>query len=401
MSSICIVSNIIDEMIKDQMPDMDVMLLRTLDDLLEYTDNAPIRAEKLYISKEALAGSGIRTSTQTLITLIGTAMCKIDNIIYLTDKEGNDADVIKYILNDNEIENWTIIKLDLSRESMTDYILGNTEDLESKSGLERRAVYRVRKSDYVNDRLNNKEILNQKYESEEELLAQLQDTSAINIPIFDYQTSCKVIHVAGNQSKERTLFSYLLAQYCSYEGKTLIIESDFQYLTLTDMVARSKNIKVFAIDIQDLYEDYINVIAEIKRCPEKIVVITGSGRANRDYDFIFNLLYANLTDTLTYIIKEDNIENILAKNLYNIVMPNTTVDILKVIDKLPTSYNTGCNFVCIDTFTLEDMLIKNIKQLRAFMKELLHAQQDMNVSILKLTSCKLGGESHDLRMYLI
>lgn len=393
-----ILSEIVDNMLSEMLPDTTILLFNDLDSLLDYTENTAIRATRMYITKEILQ-SNTRDMLQTLLFLLDSSMLKVDSMTYITEKGSKELGTIEYILNDKGKNTWNYEYGTLSRDFVYNLICGNIEDT-SERGLQKKSVYRIRKSEFIDNKLKNKETLESHYESEEEKLSKLPDESEIEMPDFNYKEDCKIIYNTGIESKERTLFSFLLAQYCSFEGKTIIIERDYEYLTLSDIVERAENCKLFKIDIQDFYSDFSGILREIKICPENLIVLKCSKRGLRSYNFIFNILYANLKNDIQYILREDPLSDVIPNIDYNIVFPSEITSLLKTVDMLPSVFNATSRYVGIVTTAIKELAILDTRALRSTVAKALNYQDDPIVSIVSITSLILGGEAHDLRMYL-
>lgn len=395
-----VVSNLVDELIQELLPDSDIMLFPTLSSLLEYTDTAPIRGVRLYITREAIQLGGVRNSLEALFGLLKTPMLKVDEVAYITEENSPEVKTIEYYLQEKEVSNWELKIGDLTREYVTEIICGNIDN-DKKEKVNRRSIYRVRKSDYVQNKLLHPEILQDHYESEEETLGEIdEDITRLDMPVINLTHSCEVVNVAGLQCKERTIFAFLLAQYCALKGKTIIVESDFSFLTLSDMVARAGKVKLMYIDIVDFYEDYLQVFEKIKTCPENLIVITASQRASMNYQFIFQIIQSSLANDIEYMIKETDVKSMQKECTYNIVFPNNTVDILKTVDELPISFNKANRYVGVDIMSIRELVVTDSEALRALIREVLDYKDEPNVSVVQMTSLILGGETHDLRMYI-
>lgn len=398
-NNIVIVSKLADELIKESLPDYEVLLFTSVNEILQYTDRTPIRAQRLYITREAVVDGGVRNTMGILLDLFSNIMCQVEEVIYVTEENSEELPAIDYILKEGKIANWTVRKGYLTREYVASIVCGESTDVDEGNKIHRRGVYKVKRSEYVQEKLNHSEVLDDKYESEEEKLANIPDIPILTTSSIQTRHNCKIINNAGLPCKERTIFSFLLAQYCSHTGKTLIIESDFDFLLLSDMVARAIDIQIFEIDIDDFYDDYNNVFEAIKTSPNKLIALTARNKKDYNYDFIFNIMYAQLSDQIDFIIHEVDINKMIPEFRYNIVMPNNTVDVIKTLHAIPTSYNLECRFVGVDISSIEALAIKDKKEFSILIQSILDINSDIEVSLLKTTSVEIGGETHDLCLY--
>lgn len=399
-STIVILSTIVEDIIRESLLDTDALIFRSVSELLSHTDTEPIRASKMFITQDVLTEGSIRESVEVILHLLESVMCRVDEVIYITNEGADEIRVIEYITKEMHAEPWEIRRGLLCREYASSVITGEGSYHNQMDAVTRRGVYKVSRAEYVKDKLLHSEILEEKYESEEEVLASIpDDDSLFQTPLFDYTQRCKVINNAGLPCKERAVFSLLMAQYCAFEGKTLLIESDFDFLTISDMVARTTKLGIFEVDIADLYIDFDGAFNAIKTCPEKLVVITSHSKTQYSYDFVFDVIHARLCNDIEYMIREVNVDNVMSEFRYNIVMPNNTVDVIKTLHSLPISYNKECIFVGLDILAISELSITDLTAFRLLISSILEAEDEPNVSLLRATSFILGGETHELRMY--
>ena len=400
-STIVILSTLVEDIIKESLLDTEVLMFRSIPELLAHTDTQPIRAIKMFITQEIITEGSTREAVEVLAHLFQSVMCRVGEVVYITNEGADEVKVIEYITKEMKVEAWEIRQGYLCREFAASIITGEGAFRDDTNIVQRRGVYKVKRSEYVKDKLLHPDILDDKYESEEEILAQIPDENVIlQAPMFDYKSKCKIINNAGMACKERAVFSFLLAQYCSFEGKTLIIESDFEYLTVSDMIARTTSLKIFEVDIADLYADFEGAFNAIKTCPEKLIAIVSHNKTAYSYDFIFDVIYARLCDNLAYIIREVDVDRIMSEFKYNIIMPNNTVDTIKTLHALPISFNRECNFIGLDMLSINELGIQDLRAYKLLLRSILEIEDEPKVSLLKITSFILGGETHDLCMYI-
>ena len=103
----------------------------------------------------------------------------------------------------------------------------------------RKALYRVPRAAYLQDRIKNRESLEEPYEDDERKLSNVPPVEVPEPTISDSEEIAPIIHVAGLESEERTALAFLLAQYLSLDGKTVILDKDSSYHTLSEYVTKS------------------------------------------------------------------------------------------------------------------------------------------------------------------
>lgn len=221
--------------------------------------------------------------------------------------------------------------------------------------------------------------------------------SIINIEANE--SMAKQINIAGLPMLERSVFAFIIAQYLSLSGKTLIIEKDFEFLTLSNIANRSKA-DYHEILIEDIYNKPEKEILKISDSEKKLIVIGTRQRVHRDYSFICNLLYSNLMGNIKYLVKENNFDELSNSIKYIAVLQNNTVDLLKAAMMIPAGYEHNARFAGIDTSRLEELSIKNSKQMEIIVKDVLQIKSELSIPIFNISSLKLGGAVHDLRMLI-
>ncbi len=393
---VVVVSTYVDELLKEQQPDVSFLIFQSLGDLAHYVGTTPIRADVLYLTKEVLQPS-VNTALNFFLSLF-TPFLQVDKIEYLSDKGSADIASVKYLIDIENLTNWTITTCSsLTREWVNSLISGNL-NLEEIQPT-RKAVYRVRKEDFLREQLRNKTSLDEKFPSDEERLSDIPDEEVTPLLISEVESICKIITITGINCYERTLFSFIMAQYLSFNGKTLIMEKDFDYLTLSDMATKS-NVEFFKIDISTIYENLSESLRAMKNTAQKLIVVTASKRDKINYQFVSNLLYNNLSSILQYFVMELEMEEVASTSNYIAVIPNNVVDVIKTAEALPGTYKTNCAFVGVNTRNVQELNIRSSVVMETIIKDLLQIYEDVNILILNIASLKLGGEAHDLRMLI-
>lgn len=224
----------------------------------------------------------------------------------------------------------------------------------------------------------------------------------MNNSIVDMPTNEAVprqVNVAGLPTMERSVFTFIMARYLSLSGKTLIIEKDFDFLTLSHIANRS-NADYLEILVEDIYDNPEKEILKIRESEKRLIVVGTRQRVERDYFFICSLLYNNLLANLTYLVKENSFDELPDSTRYIAVLPNNATDLLKTTMMLPVGYENNARFVGVDMLRVEELTIKNSKQIEMIVKDVLQIKSGLNIPIFNISSLKLGGEVHDLRVLI-
>lgn len=210
---------------------------------------------------------------------------------------------------------------------------------------------------------------------------------------------CKQVNIAGLSIKERTIFAFIMAQYLSLSGKTLIIEKDFDYLILSNIANKSKA-DFLEILAEDIYENAQREILRIRNSDKKLIVIGTRKRVYRDYGFICSLLYNNLIQDIAYLVKENDFEELSDSAKYIVVLPNNTVDLLKTAMAIPVGYEYNARYVGVDILRIQELAIQNSKQMEIIIRDVLQIRSELHIPIFNISSLRLGGEPYDLHMLI-
>lgn len=394
--TVIVVSTYVDSVIQSQQPDVRFLIFKSLIDLHGYVETTPIRANTMYITAEVL-GRSVNTSLTMLLNMLENPFLRVDSIEYITEANSPELIFVKHMLEELQVDKWKTIIGYLTREYITSLITGTlkTDDIVPV----RRAVFRQRRSDYVAERMKRRSSLEDNYPTAEEELAEVPSVELIPIPLMDIEDVCSITTVAGIPSQERTVFSFIMSQFLAFEGKTLIIEKDHEFLTLSDIASKSGVVFV-RIDIQNLYVNPQEVFRYIKSSSERLFVLTSSRRGYFDYSFICNLMYNNLANTLKHLVVESNLNEVASSTDYITVFPTNIVDILKTIEELPDNYKEGSEFLGVNMRNVQELSVVNTEALTLIIKDLLQLNELKQVNIVNIKSLKLGGEAHDLRMLI-
>jgi hypothetical protein len=391
-----VVSTYVDSIIKEQQPDVKFLIFNTLQELSAYIETTPIRANTLYITSETLQPM-VNTALNFLMGMLSNPFLSIDKVEYITEKGSKEIISVKYITEELGLTNWNIIPGSLTREFISGLISGTLRS--DEIAPTRKAVFRQRRSDYVADRMSNKKSLDEKYLSDEEDLADIPDEQLIPITPMEIEESCKVITIAGLPMQERTVFSFVMAQYLAHSGKTLIIEKDFEYLTLSDMAVKA-NITFVRVDIAELYRNAKDVFRFLRNTNERLIVVSCHQKSDYNYSFVCNLMYNNLANILSYMVVESDLHEVATSTDYIAVLPNNIVDIIKTSELLPDNYRSNASFVGVNMRNVKEVSILNSEAMTLIVKDLLQIAEEMTVPVVNIRSLKLGGEAHDLRMLI-
>ena len=393
--TVVVVSSLVDANIREGQPDTSFILKRTLEELAEHIETTPIRADYLYFTQETIPR--INTSLNYLITMLGNPFLRIDHVCYITEKGAKELSSLNYIIAEKELKNWEIVEGYLTREYVSGIITGSlrTDTFNKK----RKALYRVPREAYLRQRIKDKQQMEAEYLDDEKLL---KDVPPLDVPepsISDSSDVAEIFHVAGLPSKERTALVLLLAQYLSMGGKTLIVEKDKDYHTLTEFITKAE-IECRQIPVQEFYDNPNGVIEEIRTCREKLVCITTVDRVDYSYAFMCNVLYNSLSAKIAYFIREDDFEEVPMTNQYLVSMPADMLGILRVCEEVDVNFVHLMRFVAVNLMSLPETRITNEESVDLILSDVLE-KEVRGSCVINVRSLRIGGDSgYDLRSVL-
>lgn len=382
-----IVASNLDDSIKAQTVVFDVTLFKTFVDLEKYINSTPCVVNTIVISETDLEFNNVNMSR--LITMLSSPFLKLENkFVYLISEQTNKDDVDGFI-ETNEIDRWKVYQGDLSPRFITAIVTGEGRDTEIPE-IEVR-TYRMRAKDYVEYKQREQYEDNQRaYYTDEDLLSGIPDVEVPEdvVPSLDFKH--KTYYIVGEQSLERTIFSFVLAQYLSLETKTLILESDVEYHTLSDIVTKS-GVKCKLVKVEDLYRDCKSTINKIRETTARLIVVVATERVKFDYDFLFNLIISNTVGFVTNFVKECDFNDTPYGRSYTIVCRNTIPDILKCVSSLRYDVNP-LNTVFVG-MQINDIGSVNVTsaEMQAVINSLL-GKDDLTAQVVKAKGVKLKGD---------
>lgn len=382
-----IVASNVDESIKSQTVVYDVTLFKTFVELEEYINNTPCVVDTIIITETDLQFNNVNMAR--LIDMLSSPFLKLTGkMVYLIGNELPIDEVTSFI-ETNEISQWQVYQGDLSPRFITGIVSGEGRETEIKETEV--YTYRMRASDYIKYKQQQGYEDNERhYMTDEDLLAGIPDEVMPEMvtPQFDFKH--KTYYIVGECGIERTLFTFVLAQYLSLEAKTLIVESDVRYHTLSDMVTKS-GIKCELFKIEDLYRDAKRVLNKIKNSTEKLIVLTATERIEYDYSFVMDIVVSNTVGFIANFIQECSYNDAPYGRSYTIVCKNTVPEVLKCINSL--KYDTPEDLVTFVGLQLNNVGPVNINtsEFKAIVNNLL-GKNNLEAQVVRAKGVKLKGE---------
>lgn len=389
-----IISSYVDKLIKDLKPDVEFYIFKDISGLTSYLKTEAIRADSLIITRDVL-GVAVNNALSILNGTLNEFYLKINKVYYITEENSSELPMVNFLLEEERIDNWEIILGKLTREYVTDFICGNIRAKDITP--ERRVVLRRKKSEWKREQLKDKAYLDAKYETEEDLLSSVEDVGKVpSITNLDYTTDCKLLTVTGIDSKERTILYSVFAQYLSNNNKVLLIERDYQYHRLSDILGKS-NVTCTKIKLSSVFIDINSVLNRIRMSTDKLIVIVVDTREQFNYTFLCNVMYNNLKEDLDYVLMENEFNELSTPDDYLVVIPSDIPSLLKTVDELPTGYKEAARYVMVDIDNIQETKVTNSEAVSILTKDLLNYEEDIYIPIITIDSVELKGHPQELR----
>lgn len=391
--SVIIISSYVDSTIREYQVDVNFHLFKTLDELDNYVESTPLRAQELFVTKEVFPN--VNTSLNYFTQMLENPFLRVDKITYITEVGSPEIASIDYIIDQKKYDNWEVIEGHLTREYVSGIVNGNlrNEVLNPK----RKAVYRVPRETYLKERLRNKDSLEEEYIDDEKKLADIPSMDLPTANIGERANICEIYKVVGSPSDERTMFAFLTAQYLSFSGKTLILESDIQYHRLTEFVTKAELKNVMLVEVAELLTNPVRTIERIRASASKLIVVGAIQKVQYKYDFILSILYNNLMADVRYLVQEMGFDEAPTTEDYIAVFPATVIGILELAENIDITTMKHARFVGMDINQLPALLVNNSKAVSIMLSDVLEVQ-DIDVQLIAVKSLQIGGDStYDLR----
>lgn len=390
-----VISGKVDATIKEYQTDVDFKIFHTIDELREYIDNNPIRAQILFFTEDIVGNSN--TAFSVLSGLVeGNDYLLVDRVIYVCDQESPTLRSIEYLIEEKELSTWEIIKGPVTRAFIQEVINGTYRD--DSYAAKRKVVVRRPRADYVKQQLKNHSTLGESYADDENDLSEIPDEVLPQTVIEDSPASLKYVYIASNPSRERTAFALLAAQYISKSHRVIILESDPEYHTLTEFATKSK-IEASVVTVSDIYEDVYQTIENIRKAEGNLVIVECIDRVDFDYKYLSTLLYYNLENDFDYFIVESLVEDVPEATYLTVVFPSTITGLLQVVETIDKSRIPYCDFAGVDLCDLPETHVSSGVVMSKILCDLM-TEQNLVCPVIRVTSLRLDGAAYDFGIML-
>lgn len=395
---IVVISSYVDKLIRDMKPEIDFYLFKSISDLADYLKTEAIRADTLVITRDAL--NPVPSNALSVLNgILNEFYLKIEKVYYISEKGSSELGIVNFFIREERIDNWEIIPGHMTREFVTDFICGNIRGKDITP--ERRIVIRRKKSEWKREQIQDNNYLDEKYDTEEDLLSEIESLDNVpEISSLKHRTECNILSITGIDSKDRTLFYCILGQYLASSYKTLLIERDSEYHSLSDLIMKA-DIPCTKIRLSSIFLDINAVMHTIRMSMDKLIVIIVDTKDKFNYTFLSNVLYNNLSEDIDYILLENSFSELSTPDSYLVVIPNNVPDTLKTVEELPNGYKDSAKYVMIDSGRVIENKIINSHSIEVLMRDLLNYDDtEIEVPILEISSVVLKGYPQELKQFV-
>ncbi len=387
-----LVASFVDDSIKSSSAVYDITIFKSFVAFEEYVNLYPVVIDTLVLTTDDLQFTS--TTMQRLIEVVQSPFVKIKSgVIYLVD-ETYDLKVVNTFFGEHMPGSWSVYQGKLEPKFVADILSGERRNtIEDQVDI---VTYRMRNEEYVRQENLRKEKdsagMDEKYITDEDELKDIPDEESPVEIIPEGERDVSVLYMSGLPGLERTLMVFIVAQYLSLNRKVLIMEKDFQYHRLSDIVTKA-GVPYMQVDIEELKKDSMGVMQRIRATSEKLIVITCFNRAEYDYNFVMDVLETNLEEDLDYMIRECEYDEVPFGRQYTVIMRNTVPDILRNCMALKYDINPKeVQFVGVAVGDL-DALGVNSMEMQSIVSMVLE-KNGIHVTVIRANGIKLSERSN-------
>lgn len=389
--TVVVISKLVDATIKEYQPDTEFLIFQSPQDFGIYVESDPVRATTLFITSDML------TNSNSTLTYLKQLVCdnefvNIDHVLLLMEEDHPARKSAEFIIDEGNLENWEIQTGSMTRAYVTEVINGTYRN--ESAHYKRKAVYRVPRADYVKQQLRERDTLDEKYADDDTDLADIPDIEVPEEVVTESVKKLVKYYIVGEDNDERTALAFLSAQYLAQTGKTIIIESDCEYHTLTEFVTKS-GIDCQFIEIKDIYESINIALNTIRNSEHNLIVVGAIERAQFSYTFLVNLLYYSLGTDLDNFVVESSFNEVPYGRHITAVAPSTVIGMLRMCEQLDKSMLPNTQFVGVNLNHLPEVHVNSGVVMSYILRDVF-GDNDILCPVVTITSLRLNGTVYDM-----
>lgn len=392
-NKVAIVSSCCDSTIHSVSKFHDIQLFTTFDELVEYVESTPDIFETIVVSENDLSFSA--TNMALLKDVIKSDFIQIlDCCIYLVDETNVKLKEIKRYLDEQTDMNVMVYSGKITQAWIGDIVTGiarkaNEKDIRVKT-------YRVRADEYAKlQSVKRYEDSNEHYVNDDDDLQDIPPESEPDYGYFTEQTKMNTYYVTGEHTYERTSMAYIIAQFLAQRGRTILIESDTSYHTLTDIALKTK-VKQEIFYIEDFYDNALQFINKLQGTQRNLIIIGVRNKINFNRTFILDMIHHNCDpEFITSIVVEDDYLKLPYDCYKTVIVPNRVPDIIRMVDNIANvSHLKKVNFIAVQLGNLGGVNLSKPEVQEVL--STLCSYPIVNIDVVKLEGLNYKEGSYDL-----
>ncbi len=390
-----IISGLIDATIKEYQPDVDFKIFHNIDELREYIEHDPIRAQLLFFTADVTGVSNTAFSVLEGI-VSGNDYLQVDKVIYIANEDNPNIRSFKYLVSEKELVDWELITGPMSRAFIQEVVNGTYRG--DTFNPKRKMVIRRPRADYLKQQMKAHATFEEDYPDDDNDLSDIADEELPVIEIDESPAQLSYVYIAGKPTRERTAFALLTAQYISKSHRVIILESDPEYHLLTEFATKAK-LDAAVFYVTDLYDDLNKTLQAIRESENNLVIVQCIDRIRYDYRYLHTLLYYNLDTDFDYFVIESPIADVPENTHLVVTLPTTVTGVLENCEGIDKSMLPYCDFVGIDLKDLPETHISSGTVVSKILHDIL-SDNSIVCPVVTMSSLRLNGASYDLGIVL-
>jgi len=391
---IVLISNSVTQQINSFLPgDINFSMYSNIQDMLVELENTPMRLDKLFITYDILS-SKLAVSMRELIQARDSGVLRANYICIITDHLTGEFDSLTFFRDEDKFDIHTI-KGTLTQPFIVSVLKGRTTDEELTDEIvtvKRIPISKYKPYQNIDDALP--------VISEAEKLSKLNlNPELLKAVTLNFEHTTDIVNIYGLSNSMRNEFAIILAQFFTGLGKTLIIDTDVKYYSMSNLLTRS-SLKFLRVDAKEFISSPSAVVQKIYESEEQLIAFILSkdySMTNMMLEHIISTLYHTLNGVLYKIVRTGEMRNLNAHTKSIVVMSNNAPSILETLDFVPRDVSKT-QFIGIDN-SLGEIAIRDKRVLEHMVHVIFNTKEPVDVPIYSIRSLQMGDDLNDYNRY--
>ena len=387
-SKVHIVANV-DSSIKTASSVYDVTLFHNFMEWTKTVEENPTIIHMMIVTEDSMPFTA--SNMDALFKAIDSSFFTIhDKIIYCIKSDDKKNTIADYLTTKGRQKKIQVVKNNGDFQGILS-ILNGTGRTANENELHT-VTYRVRAEEYA------KAQTVKKYQSsdddhfmmDDEELPEDKDFTYTEPDIPEAYTQMRVIPLAG-ETRVRSYFGIVLAQFLALYSKTVIIESDLEYHTTTDALTTTGAIYTY-VDYEEFCDNAKKAINKIKASQDRLILIGCKKRhPTLSYDFIMMLCMSQLKGHVEYMVTSGELATLSPGSNGFIVIENTIPDILTAVGGIPSGIDCSSYQYVVVSTKLNNALARPAEMVKDILTTTLEEDVEVQCYDLRGLSLTEGG----------